>query len=65
MSESSDFPKLKVIYLKERFLKNYLTDLLKIPYTNIVKALLSPLGAYLIFDLLQGGGGLNRERGGA
>ena len=32
--ESIDFPKLKVIYLKERFLKNYLTDLLKIPYTS-------------------------------
>ena len=29
MSESIDFPKLKVIYLKERFLKKYLTDVLK------------------------------------
>ena len=34
LSESIDFSKLKVIYLKERFLKKYLTDLLKIPYTN-------------------------------
>ena len=33
MLESINFPKLKV-YLKEHFLKNYLTDLLKIPYTS-------------------------------
>ena len=34
MSESTNFPKLKVIYLNERLLKNYLTDLLKIPCTS-------------------------------